>query len=385
MHSPPKSPAELPMNGAVPRLHAVTAPAEPAGGLSLEAGLRILTRSFAEQVAAQTALLVAFAEDDDVARGRASWGLSTEAAAIVVRRGEGTAGRPLQGGNAVTYALHPSRKDPIGDAGGGRRIVSVLGAPVRSAVGVAGALYAGFSRELGDEPDLLWTAESYAGVASLCLAGSGLLGALTDAAGRDQLTGCLNYGALREAIGHEISRSERHGDPLACCFLDLDGFKRVNDTRGHLVGNSVLAAVGAALREGIRGSDLVGRWGGDEFVLVLPETSKPVAMLLAQRLRREIARGGRATIGEPIGASVGVSEWTPGCTTDALLDEADHSLRIAKEAGGGVLAAPAASETPRWPRDQSQPPTRALSSSDGHRHLLAIRRLLRKRRAAGGR
>src|SRR5438874_2267876 len=74
------------------------------------------------------------------------------------------------------------------------------------------------------------TAETYAAVAALCFDGSGLLGALTEAARRDELTGCLNYAALQRAIGREISRCERHGRELACCFIDLDGFKGVNDT-----------------------------------------------------------------------------------------------------------------------------------------------------------
>jgi diguanylate cyclase (GGDEF)-like protein len=350
----------------------------PGDDLSLDGGLEVLTRSFAEQVSAQTALLVACNPDDPLAPVRASWGLRTDTHGTAVRRGEGTAGRFLDGGRAGTRSLVSPEEDPIGDVSGGAPIVAAVGAPIRSPSGVVGALCAGFSRELrADREQLIWAAEAYAGVAALCLDGSGLLRALIEAARRDALTGCLNYGALREGIGREVSRCERHARELACCFVDLDGFKNLNDTRGHLEGNRALSTVASALRKGVRDVDIVGRYGGDEFVLVLPDTDRAAALVLTERLRAEIWQATEVALGAPIGASVGVASWTPGCGTDGLLERADQALRIAKKAGGGVIAAPGTFETSqKGLRRQWLSPRRARRLSDGPHFLPAIRRLL---------
>jgi diguanylate cyclase (GGDEF)-like protein len=355
----------------------VTSLADPVAGITLDGAPEVLTRSFAEQVAAQTALLVVAAGDEDLAPVRASYGLASDTTGAAVRRGEGIAGRLLEGERAGAWPLDLPEEDPIGDASDGAGIVAAVGAPVRSSSGVVGALCAGFSRQpRAERGKLIWTAESYAAVASLCLEGSGLLDALIEASRRDPLTGCLNYGALRETIGHEVSRCERHGRELACCFVDLDNFKGVNDARGHLEGNRALATVASTLRDSVRDSDVVGRYGGDEFVVILPDTSRAAALVLSQRLRVDIGRATQSLAAGPIGASIGVAGWTPGSATDELLDRADQALRIAKKAGGGVIAASGAPETPgNRPHRRSSPPGRARRSSDNPL-LLAIRRLV---------
>ena len=109
------------------------------------------------------------------------------------------------------------------------------------------------------------------------------------AARRDALTGCLSYGAIRQELIREIRRAARHGRSVSCCFIDLDRFKAVNDHHGHLHGSRVLASVAAALGEGVRDGDSLGRYGGDEFVALLPDTDEAAAFVLAERLRARIA------------------------------------------------------------------------------------------------
>jgi GGDEF domain-containing protein len=145
----------------------------------------------------------------------------------------------------------------------------------------------------------------------------------------------------------------------------------------------VLAAVASALRGGVRGSDLVGRYGGDEFVIVLPETTSSVALLLAQRLRTEIRHATLATVGEPIAASVGVAEWASGSAPEELLGRADRALRIAKKSGGGPIADPGGPAPSRRPRRRARYEGRARA--DGRGRLLGpVRKLIATTSRSGG-
>jgi diguanylate cyclase (GGDEF)-like protein len=331
-----------------PQLRAVATPSESVDSLArTDGGLETLTQSFAEQVGAETVLLVVCREDDQLAPVWAAWGVEPEIQGTAIRRGEGVVGQFLDSQRAGARRLDLDDADPICGARGDRSIIAAVGAPIHGYDGVTGVLCAGLAhwsrRQCGHS---VWTAQAYAAMAALCLDGSGLLGSLVEAARRDGLTGCLNYAALQDSIRQEISRCERHDRDLVCCFLDLDAFKDVNDTHGHLEGNHVLTTVAATLRSGVRDSDAVGRFGGDEFVLVLPDTDRQSALRLVQRLQSQIAEATEIAGSDPIAISAGLAEWSPGATSDELLHQADKSLRIAKEAGGGVFAAPAVRETP---------------------------------------
>jgi diguanylate cyclase (GGDEF)-like protein len=193
------------------------------------------------------------------------------------------------------------------------------------------AICAGFAaRPTSGAQELVWVAERFASLAALQLHDDGQFGRLIGGSVRDSLTGCLTYGRLIDAIGSEISRSARLEHRLSCCFLDLDGFKRVNEEQGHLAGNRVLAAAGEALRGIVRPYDLVGRFGGDEFVVVLPETGLREAQWLADRLRSALRTAASAEAGTPVGVTSGEAEWSDGMSTGDLLERADVALRIAK-------------------------------------------------------
>src|SRR5205807_1408342 len=138
----------------------------------------------------------------------------------------------------------------------------------------------------------------------------------------------------QQELEREVRRSERHGLSLSCCFLDLDDFKLVNDRYGHLYGSAVLAKVAAAFVSAVRSKDTVGRYGGDEFVAILPETDGAAAVKLAERARQTISGLTMDREHGPVAASIGVAQWQPGFSGRDLLGAADRALGEAKGAGG---------------------------------------------------
>jgi diguanylate cyclase (GGDEF)-like protein len=147
----------------------------------------------------------------------------------------------------------------------------------------------------------------------------------------DGLTGVGNYRALMTRLDHETGRHARRGREFALLTLDLDGFKVVNETSGHLIGDALLAIVGSLLDVTVRNEDGVYRQGGDEFAVVAPETGHHDAVLLSRRIKRAL-RGIRS--GDVrVSASIGVAVFPPNGTNPAeLLDAADLDLRARKAA-----------------------------------------------------
>jgi len=151
----------------------------------------------------------------------------------------------------------------------------------------------------------------------------------------DDLTKLFNSRYLNLYIGREIKRCKRHGIPLSVIFLDLDGFKTINDQYGHLAGSGTLAEVGAILAEAVRESDILARYGGDEFVVVLPETPPSGALVIAERLRKAIEehcflqpQGWNARIS----ASFGIASYPDhALTPEGLIQKADQAMYRVKE------------------------------------------------------
>jgi diguanylate cyclase (GGDEF)-like protein len=188
------------------------------------------------------------------------------------------------------------------------------------------------------EDELVWATESFARLASLAMMKDPTIADVFGLAGFDFVTGCLNPAWLMEALSAEIGRSQRSRHRLSCCFADLDGFKLVNDLEGHLAGNRVLAAVGGALLEQVRDSDAVCRFGGDEFVVVLPETGARAAVAAARRMRAGVREAIAEATSIELDVSIGVAEWDGESNAAALLEAADEALRDAKESGGARIA-----------------------------------------------
>ncbi len=155
----------------------------------------------------------------------------------------------------------------------------------------------------------------------------------------DGLTRLLNHRAIHERLVAEIKRASRHASPLAVVICDLDHFKSVNDRHGHLAGDAVLQAASRAMRGALRAADSLGRFGGEEFLAVLPESDLEAACRVAERLRValgdeavELPTGGRVSITASFGAAA-LAELTGEATADALIALADNRLYEAKAAG----------------------------------------------------
>jgi diguanylate cyclase (GGDEF)-like protein len=151
----------------------------------------------------------------------------------------------------------------------------------------------------------------------------------------DDLTRLFNSRYLNVYIGREIKRCKRHGIPLSVIFLDLDGFKRINDLYGHLAGSRTLAEVGGILAQAVRESDILARYGGDEFVVVLPETPPGGAMVIAERIRRAIEQHvfleGQG-IQARVSASFGIASYPDhALTPEGLIQKADQAMYRVKE------------------------------------------------------
>jgi diguanylate cyclase (GGDEF)-like protein/PAS domain S-box-containing protein len=152
----------------------------------------------------------------------------------------------------------------------------------------------------------------------------------------DALTDLYNRRGLFELGRREVERARRFGRPLAAILLDLDDLKRVNDTYGHAVGDQVLVGVAARCRQELREVDLLGRYGGDEFAILLPESDLAGARLVAERLRGRIGYTALNTERGPITMtlSLGVVALNGRCTDlEALLERADQALYVAKQTG----------------------------------------------------
>jgi len=154
----------------------------------------------------------------------------------------------------------------------------------------------------------------------------------------DPLTGVSNRRHLMELVEHELRQARRYRRSLSLVMVDLDHFKRVNDDHGHQVGDQVLVAAVDAIRRSVRDSDVIGRYGGEEFLLLLPNTDEDGAREVAERCRRLIAEARVGTIA--VTASLGVATYpgTAGDNLDDLLHVADEALYRAKESGRDRVA-----------------------------------------------
>ncbi len=157
---------------------------------------------------------------------------------------------------------------------------------------------------------------------------------LVSMASRDALTALLNRGAIVDALNSELARAQRNGTPVGILMADVDHFKKINDTRGHLVGDVVLQQVACQLIASVRKYDSVGRYGGEEFLVVLPDCDELTALKLAERIRLAVRKqwGNKQDLPD-VTISIGVTASAQQANAEFLLRQADEALYRAKNNG----------------------------------------------------
>jgi len=164
---------------------------------------------------------------------------------------------------------------------------------------------------------------------------------LLEQATHDPLTGIFNRRHVEEVLRQEVDRAQRHARPLAVAMLDADHFKAINDTHGHQTGDEVLRAISDRCQKTLRANDVLGRYGGEEFVVVFPETSLEDAGAVAERLRAAVAEhpikvGDKALA---VTVSIGLAAFAPGQDLEKLFQRADSALYTAKQDGRNLVRA----------------------------------------------
>ena len=168
----------------------------------------------------------------------------------------------------------------------------------------------------------------------------------------DRLTGAWNRAHFDKTIVIESSRSVRYLQPLALIFFDIDHFKRINDTYGHAVGDAVICEVVKVVRDNMRASDMLFRWGGEEFVVLAPATSYRSAASLAEALRVKVERHAIETVGN-ITISLGVAEHASGESENSCLQRADAAMYAAKNGGRNRVVVDQRGNSDVWAAAQS--------------------------------
>jgi diguanylate cyclase (GGDEF)-like protein len=169
------------------------------------------------------------------------------------------------------------------------------------------------------------TLELFAEQAAVALANAHLFQHLMESATRDALTGLANRREFDRLLARELERSSRYGEVFSVAMIDLDGFKLLNDTHGHAAGDTLLRQAADTIEEACRAADIAARFGGDEFVLILPQTDQYAAAALCERLRCEVE-----TLAD-VSLSWGVAEYpTHGINTTELMRAADSAMYASK-------------------------------------------------------
>ena len=258
--------------------------------------------------------------------------------------GEGVVGDAAARGE--TIYVPDVEKDPryLHYKGLKRSTGSFLAVPLRAKGRVVGVMSLNRPEVSAFEKQEIRIAEAIAAQAGLAIQNARLYAQMLELSYTDALTGIPNRRQLYQRLEQEWTRSLRFGDDLSVLMIDLDHFKRINDTHGHGAGDTILRAVALVLKRNVRKVDTVARFGGEEFCVVLPRVSQPEAMEIAEKLRRSVSQAPLelAPGSSPIFCTISVgiaSLGTEGCDGAALIEQADRALYEAKRGGRNQVRA----------------------------------------------
>ena len=253
--------------------------------------------------------------------------------------GEGIGGQVLATGEAVISNAYQEEVQ-VPDIEGFDRLQTAAGVPIRWEGQLKGALSVGFERMRRVTSEDIEVLEAVAELAAMACRNAQAYERARLAARTDSLTGALNHGAMQVRLREEIERSRRSGEPLACLLLDIDNFKALNDGAGHLVGDQVLRRLATALAREFRPTDQLARYGGDEFVLILPSVTEEQARETAERVRASIRNAAEPLVvsGAPLTTSIGIAVWQEPFGAAELLERADRALLLSKRTGKDRVA-----------------------------------------------
>lgn len=214
-------------------------------------------------------------------------------------------------------------------------ISSLIVAPLITEERVYGALALGSRRKAAFTTDDLRLLVSFAATATTALRNAQLHAAVQQQAITDPLTGLYNRRGFSDLAEHELLRAQRFNRPLSMILIDIDRFKEINDTYGHLMGDKILSTVSANCRAELRQVDIIARYGGDEFIVLLPETVLQEALKVAERLRLRVENLRFHHNGDILNTTIclGVAELQPRDTLKSLIERTDQALYRAKQSG----------------------------------------------------
>jgi diguanylate cyclase (GGDEF)-like protein len=212
-------------------------------------------------------------------------------------------------------------------------VTSMLAVPIQTKETVLGAFVSlGTGTRVFTNEDLTM-ASAMADFMAIALENAGLFADLQRTAITDSLTGVYNTRFFHELLGRETARADRYTSPLSMLMIDVDCFKLVNDTYGHVVGNKVLTQIAKTIERTMRNTDFVFRCGGDEFGVVLPGTDLKGAMYAAEKILKKVESLDILTAlgySGPVTVSIGISEYHQGSHFETLVAEADQALYASK-------------------------------------------------------
>ena len=298
----------------------------------LDRALSEIAEGAAKATGAQNAAVILVSEGESALLAQATWGLPEEdARGLSFDWGEGIAGWVVEQGLPLCLGDAPADPRFVELPGQQTRVRGLCAVPLGRAGEVIGAITVAHEEPDAFDDDDLRVLSFLAYSIQKTLENARLYRlAVTDG-----LTGAFNRQYLNQTLAAEVERHRRYGQPLCVALVDVDHFKSVNDRFGHRVGDRALVWLVERLREAVRGVDPIVRFGGEEFLIVYPNTELVGAERVSERIRQVVAATPMQSPGGPIEltVSVGVAACAPGLDADTLIERADQALYRAKAAG----------------------------------------------------